>query len=91
MLGISDIFLSKGDKLKGKFSHPYLFVCCKNLNENYTLIENLRYILDIPKFWRYLIGLFPLKAFPSSAPYLNSVTRPKSVYCDAVTASPPVK
>jgi hypothetical protein len=38
-----------------------------------------------------LIGLFPLKAFPSSAPYLNSVTRPKSVYSDAVIASPPVE
>ena len=42
---------------------------------------------DIPKFWRYLIGLFPRKAFPSSAPYLNSVTRPKSVYSDGLIAS----
>jgi len=37
------------------------------------------------------MGLFPRKAFDSSAPYLYSVTRPKSVYSDAVTASLPAK
>ena len=59
--------------------------------KKFTLTGNKQIFSDIPKFWRYLIGLFPRKAFPSSAPYLNSVTRPKPVYSDAVTASPPEK
>jgi len=57
--------------------------------KNFTLIGNLQYFLYIPKFWRYLIGFFPRKAFPSSAPYLNSVTRPISMYSDDLIASPP--
>ena len=32
VLEITDI-ISKGDVQIGKFSHPYLFVCCKNVNE----------------------------------------------------------
>ena len=73
------------------FSCPYLFVFVKVSIKNFTLIGNLQYIFDITKFWRYLIGLFPLKAFHSSAPYLYSVTRPIPVYSVAVIASPPVK
>jgi len=73
-----------------KFSNPYLSVLKITIN-NFTLIGNLEYVFDIPKFLRYLIGFFPRKAFPSSAPYLNSVTRPKSVYSDDLIASPPEK
>jgi hypothetical protein len=73
------------------FSCPYLFVFVKDSKKKFTLIEYLQYVLDIPKFWRYLIGLFPLKAFPNSHPYLYSSTRPKPVYSVAVISSPPVK
>ena len=59
--------------------------------KNFTLIGHLQYVLDIPKFWRYLIGLFPLKAFPSLYPYLYSSTRPKHVYSVALIASLPIK
>jgi hypothetical protein len=58
---------------------------------NFMLTGNREKVINIPKFWRYLIGLFPRKAFPSSFPYLYSVTRPKSVYSDDLTASQPVK
>jgi hypothetical protein len=35
------------------------------------------------------MGLFPRKAFPISALYLNSVTRPKPVYSEVCIPSPP--
>jgi hypothetical protein len=91
MFDVPDIFLSKGVILIGKFNYPYIFVCCKNINETFYTYWKLTVLFDIPKFWRSLIGIFPRKAFPSSAPYLNSVTRPKSVYSDDLIASPPVK
>ena len=58
---------------------------------NFILNGNRDYVFDIPKFWRYLIALFPLKALLNCAPYLNSVTRPKSVYSVDLITSPPAK
>jgi hypothetical protein len=35
VLGITDIFLTKSEILIGKFSHPFLCVCCKNVKEKF--------------------------------------------------------
>ena len=37
------------------------------------------------------MGFFPRKELLNSLPYLNSVTRPKFVYSDAITPFLPVK